>query len=113
MTALPGCAGGLDGCGNARFIRKAVQAARHRGLDGVICGHLHRPAMREVAGLNYINTGDWVSSCTAVVEHHDGRMEMLTWPEAPRPMQTPLATPAAACWEGSVTLPSLADSAAG
>ncbi len=94
---------------DARFIRQAVQAARHRGLDGVICGHLHRPAMHDVAGLTYINTGDWVSSCTALVEHHDGRMEMLTWPEAPRSVPTP----ATARWEDLIARPSLADNAAG
>lgn len=56
----------------------AEEAARH-GVDGVICGHIHSAAHREIDGLTYINTGDWVESCTAVVEHHDGRMELINW----------------------------------
>lgn len=57
----------------------AAEAARH-GVDGVICGHIHSAAQRDVDGLIYINTGDWVESCTAVVEHEDGRMEIIHWP---------------------------------
>ncbi|MEO3386787.1 UDP-2,3-diacylglucosamine diphosphatase [Mesorhizobium sp. CAU 1741] len=56
----------------------AAEAERH-GVDGVICGHIHTAAMRDFDGLTYINTGDWVESCTAVVEHHDGRMELIEW----------------------------------
>ena len=47
-------------------------AARARGVDGVICGHIHVAAIKEVQGIAYVNTGDWVDSCTAVVEHFDG-----------------------------------------
>jgi UDP-2,3-diacylglucosamine pyrophosphatase LpxH len=57
----------------------AAEATRH-GVDGVICGHIHSAAQRDVDGLIYINTGDWVESCTAVVEHEDGRMEIIHWP---------------------------------
>ncbi|TYR30651.1 UDP-2,3-diacylglucosamine diphosphatase [Mesorhizobium microcysteis] len=57
----------------------AAEAARH-GVDGVICGHIHSAAQRDFDGLIYINTGDWVESCTAVVEHEDGRMEIIHWP---------------------------------
>ncbi|RFC65704.1 MULTISPECIES: UDP-2,3-diacylglucosamine diphosphatase [Mesorhizobium] len=56
----------------------AAEAKRHE-VDGVICGHIHSAAMRDIGGLDYINTGDWVESCTAVVEHWDGRMEMVNW----------------------------------
>lgn len=56
----------------------ATEAARH-DVDGVICGHIHHPAMRDIAGIRYVNTGDWVESCTALVEHHDGRMELIYW----------------------------------
>jgi len=57
----------------------AAEAERH-GVDGVICGHIHTAAIRDFGGFTYINTGDWVESCTAVVEHEDGRMELIDWP---------------------------------
>ncbi len=59
------------------FEDSVIRAARERGLDGVICGHIHSPVMREVDGIHYLNCGDWVDSCTAIVEHHDGRLELL------------------------------------
>jgi UDP-2,3-diacylglucosamine pyrophosphatase LpxH len=58
----------------------AAEARRHNA-DGVVCGHIHHAACREIEGLVYINTGDWVESCTAVVEHHDGRFELVLWPQ--------------------------------
>lgn len=58
----------------------AAEAERH-GVDGVICGHIHSAAMRDFDGFTYINTGDWVESCTALVEHEDGRMEIIHWSE--------------------------------
>ncbi|MFA6311139.1 MAG: UDP-2,3-diacylglucosamine diphosphatase [Sterolibacterium sp.] len=61
------------------FEDSVIHAVRTRGLDGVICGHIHSAAMREVAGVNYINCGDWVDSCTAIVEHLDGRLELIEW----------------------------------
>jgi UDP-2,3-diacylglucosamine pyrophosphatase LpxH len=66
------------------FERRAVAAAARLGADSVICGHVHRPAIREFGGVQYINTGDWIESRSAVVEHRDGRLEMLRWPRAPR-----------------------------
>jgi UDP-2,3-diacylglucosamine pyrophosphatase LpxH len=53
--------------------------ARRRGVDGVICGHIHKAEMRDIDGIEYVNDGDWVESCTALVEHHDGRLEILEW----------------------------------
>ena len=53
--------------------------ARRRGVDGVICGHIHKAEMREIDGVTYINDGDWVESCTALVEHPCGRLEILEW----------------------------------
>jgi UDP-2,3-diacylglucosamine pyrophosphatase LpxH len=53
--------------------------ARRRGLDGVVCGHIHHAEMREVDGVLYANDGDWVESCTALVEHEDGRLELVDW----------------------------------
>jgi UDP-2,3-diacylglucosamine pyrophosphatase LpxH len=53
--------------------------ARRRQVDGVICGHIHKAEMRPVGGVLYVNDGDWVESCTALVEHGDGRLEILRW----------------------------------
>jgi UDP-2,3-diacylglucosamine pyrophosphatase LpxH len=61
------------------FEASAVRAARQRGLDGIVCGHIHSAAIREVDGLTYVNCGDWVDSCTAIVEHYDGRLELIAW----------------------------------
>jgi UDP-2,3-diacylglucosamine pyrophosphatase LpxH len=70
------------------FEDSVIHAVRQRGLDGVICGHIHTAALREVGGLIYGNCGDWVDSCSAIVEHGDGRLEVVHWsqPEtAPAP----------------------------
>ncbi|TRZ67963.1 MAG: UDP-2,3-diacylglucosamine diphosphatase [Rhodocyclaceae bacterium] len=64
------------------FEDSVIRAVRGRGLDGVICGHIHSAAVREVDGVTYINCGDWVDSCTAIVEHQDGRMELIEWGSA-------------------------------
>jgi UDP-2,3-diacylglucosamine pyrophosphatase LpxH len=56
----------------------AAEAAR-RGVDGVICGHIHKAEMRRIGEVTYINDGDWVESCTALVEHFDGQLEILHW----------------------------------
>jgi len=61
------------------FEDSVIRHVRERGLDGVICGHIHWAALKEVDGLTYANCGDWVDSCTAIVEHHDGRLEMVEW----------------------------------
>jgi UDP-2,3-diacylglucosamine pyrophosphatase LpxH len=63
-----------------RFEEALAAYAKTRGFDGVICGHIHHAEMRVMKnGIIYINTGDWVESCTAVVEHEDGRMEIIEW----------------------------------
>jgi UDP-2,3-diacylglucosamine pyrophosphatase LpxH len=62
-----------------RFESALASEARRRGFDGVVCGHIHHAEMREVQGVLYLNDGDWVESCTALVEHHDGRLELLDW----------------------------------
>ena len=62
-----------------------VAAARENNVDGVVCGHIHRAAMHEDFGLRYVNCGDWVESCTAVVEHDDGRLEIINWANVSEP----------------------------
>ncbi len=67
----------------------ATEAERHHA-DGVICGHIHHAAMRAFGGVRYINCGDWVESCSAVVEHPDGRFEILSWvADAQRTLRKP------------------------
>jgi UDP-2,3-diacylglucosamine pyrophosphatase LpxH len=61
----------------ARFEDHAARAAADAGLDGIICGHIHRPIVRDVHGVRYVNTGDWVEHCTVLGEHADGRLELL------------------------------------
>ncbi len=61
------------------FEDSVIHAVRERKLDGVICGHIHAAAIRDVDGVRYINCGDWVDSCTAIVEHLDGRLELVEW----------------------------------
>ena len=58
-----------------------AKAAAGRGVDGVVCGHIHTAEMRELSGIEYYNDGDWVEGCTALVEHFDGQMDILHWPE--------------------------------
>jgi UDP-2,3-diacylglucosamine pyrophosphatase LpxH len=61
------------------FEHAAAHEARRRGLDGVICGHIHRPQLRQIDGLLYCNDGDWVESCSAVVEDRNGRLALWDW----------------------------------
>ncbi|MGE5768631.1 MAG: UDP-2,3-diacylglucosamine diphosphatase [Bacteroidota bacterium] len=63
------------------FEEAVVAEARRQGVDGVVCGHIHTAEMRMIDGVLYVNDGDWVESCTAVVEHMDGRLEILPWAE--------------------------------
>jgi UDP-2,3-diacylglucosamine pyrophosphatase LpxH len=69
------------------FQQVVAEEARKHGADGVICGHIHHAVIEDIGGIRYINTGDWVESCTAVIEHWDGTMELVTW-------QSPAARPA-------------------
>lgn len=61
------------------FEDSVMHGVRQRGLDGVICGHIHAAVIRERQGVCYANCGDWVDSCTAIVEHMDGRLELIDW----------------------------------
>lgn len=63
------------------FENAVAAEARRRGHQGVVCGHIHRAEMREIDGILYCNDGDWVESCTALVEHRDGRFgtRALAW----------------------------------
>src|SRR6202000_263328 len=58
------------------FEQAAAHAARRRGLDGIICGHIHRPEMTPMDGVLYCNDGDWVGRCSALVEHRNSGLEL-------------------------------------
>lgn len=78
----------------SNFEEVVAHAAGIRGVDGVVCGHIHTAEIREFDGLTYYNDGDWVEGCNALVEHHDGRMELLHWADvvnARRATVVPLA----------------------
>ncbi len=63
----------------SNYEHAVVAEARRRNADGVICGHIHTAEIRTIDGIVYCNDGDWVESCTALVEHDDGRLEILRW----------------------------------
>lgn len=61
------------------FEAAVAREARSRGVHGVVCGHIHHAEMRSIDGVLYCNDGDWVESLTALVEHGDGRLEIIDW----------------------------------
>lgn len=63
------------------FEEAVAREAAKQGVDGVVCGHIHRAEITRLHEIDYYNCGDWVESCTALVEHADGRMEILSWTE--------------------------------
>jgi UDP-2,3-diacylglucosamine pyrophosphatase LpxH len=63
------------------FENAVAQVAAKKGYQGVVCGHIHRAEIRDVNGVLYCNDGDWVESCTALIETVDGRLELLHWHE--------------------------------
>jgi UDP-2,3-diacylglucosamine pyrophosphatase LpxH len=67
-----------------QYEAAVAQAALDRGVDGVVCGHIHTAEIRRFGDIMYYNDGDWVESCTALVEHADGAMELIDWAEKRR-----------------------------
>jgi len=65
----------------ADYEKAVASEARHRGVDGVVCGHIHHAEMRTIDGILYCNDGDWVESCTALVEDFNGRLRIVHWAE--------------------------------
>lgn len=61
------------------FEKNLAEQAVRENVDGVICGHIHHAADRQIGGAHYVNTGDWVESCTAIVETHDGEFQLVRW----------------------------------
>ncbi|MEW4488213.1 UDP-2,3-diacylglucosamine diphosphatase [Thalassoglobus sp. JC818] len=66
----------------SEFEQKIADHAKKMGCEGVICGHIHTPVKTEIDGLTYCNTGDWVENCTALLEHHDGTLELKYGPSS-------------------------------
>lgn len=66
-----------------KFEEAIVRFGEKDNVHGVVCGHIHAPIIRLIGGVNYYNCGDWVESCSALVEHHCGRMELLTGMHTP------------------------------
>ena len=73
------------------FENALAEEAASRGVDGVVCGHIHHPEIRDIDGILYCNDGDWVESCSALVEHRDGRLEILHWAEQMAAVNAPLS----------------------
>ena len=65
------------------YEERVATDARERGFDGHICGHIHFGHVRDMGGVLYLNDGDWVEHCTALVEDHTGAMELIHWSEQP------------------------------
>ena len=63
------------------FEHAVANEARRRGVDGVVCGHIHHAEIRDIDGILYCNDGDWVESCTALVEDFEGRLRIVRWAE--------------------------------
>ncbi|HEX7719631.1 MAG TPA: UDP-2,3-diacylglucosamine diphosphatase [Woeseiaceae bacterium] len=79
-----------------RYEETAARYAATRGFDGIVCGHIHRPAFRQIDGIWYANDGDWVEHRTALAETGDGQMQILQWSRSTvdvvaAPRQAPLA----------------------
>ncbi len=83
---------------SARYIGHyedaAIRHAAQLGYDGILCGHIHRANLRRVGGTLYCNTGDWVETCSAVVESASGELQLLRWPHPGHGGVAPVAVPA-------------------
>lgn len=80
----------------SHYEQVVAHAARERGVDGVVCGHIHAAEIRDFDGIMYMNDGDWVESCTALVEHFDGRIEIINWAHHTAALKAQAAAPTAA-----------------
>jgi UDP-2,3-diacylglucosamine pyrophosphatase LpxH len=76
----------------SRFEEIVAREAAMRGVDGVVCGHIHHAEIRWIDGVLYLNDGDWVESCSALVEDAHGHMEILHWATPRRATGIPAAT---------------------
>ena len=91
------------------FGEAVADEARRRGVEGVVCGHIHHAELREIGDILYCNSGDWVESCTALVEHFDGRLEILHWIDSWRLDASPIDVMAPIEEKAETPLPVLAE----
>ena len=75
-----------------RFETTLADEAKRRDCQGVVCGHIHHAAIRQIEGITYVNCGDFIESCTAVAEHMDGRLEIIRW-QVPGGIAAPALAP--------------------
>lgn len=80
----------------SNFESAVALAARRHDVDGVVCGHIHRAEISMIGEVLYLNCGDWVESCTALVEHDDGKIELLHWSDQQHALKAETALPALA-----------------
>ncbi|AOS45221.1 UDP-2,3-diacylglucosamine hydrolase [Lacunisphaera limnophila] len=95
-----------------KFEEQVAALARQRGCTGVICGHIHTAADKRIGGIHYLNSGDWVESLTAIVEHHDGRFELITFKDFTAQFPMPARETMETETEGEEPLPFPFDAAA-
>jgi UDP-2,3-diacylglucosamine pyrophosphatase LpxH len=89
------------------FEEAVAREAHKRGLDGVVCGHIHRPEIRDINGVLYCNDGDWVESLSALVETEEGELKIVTWHDLHAAgLFAPHLVVADAATRGAVTAPS-------
>ncbi len=77
----------------SEFENSVAHECHRRGLDGVVCGHIHHAEIRDIEGVQYLNSGDWVESCTALVEDFNGRIEIIRWVQIDHLHESPKITP--------------------
>jgi UDP-2,3-diacylglucosamine pyrophosphatase LpxH len=87
------------------FEQAVASEARRHEAHGIICGHIHHPADRMIDGVHYLNCGDWVESRTAIVEHFDGRFELIRWADVRIRAGRAVGAPASAAKSSAVTMP--------
>lgn len=77
----------------SKFEESVAHECRRRGLDGVVCGHIHHAEIRDIQGVQYLNSGDWVESCTALAEDFNGRVQIIRWVATEHLHDSPKVTP--------------------
>lgn len=63
----------------ANYEKSIVELCKSKKFDGIICGHIHQAAIKKIDDIEYMNSGDWIETCSALVEHLDGRWEIIYW----------------------------------
>ncbi|MEN9402192.1 MAG: hypothetical protein RL091_895 [Verrucomicrobiota bacterium] len=95
-----------------KFEDQVANLARDRGCVGVICGHIHTPADKMIGDIHYLNSGDWVESLTGIVEHYDGRFELITFKDFVTRFPMPTDVPPEADSDEALPFPGGAEQAA-